>query len=138
MADFVGGAMTSCSRKSFVIVLFALMAAAGALAAPPKSYQYFRVGNPNDVTSNTSGGFVLMGGSTDVDAAFQWMCGKANGGDFLVIRATGTDAYDPYIQGLCPGINSVATLIIPSVAAANDPTTSISGRELRFRLASMP
>jgi hypothetical protein len=36
-----------------------------------------------------------MGGGTDVDAAFQWMCQRSGGGDFLVIRATGTDAYNP-------------------------------------------
>lgn len=66
-------------------------------------------------------GTVLMGGSTDVDAAFRWLCDRSGGGDFLVIRATGTDAYNPYIQELCPGINSVATLIIPSASAANDP-----------------
>jgi cyanophycinase len=62
-----------------------------------------------------------MGGGTDVDAAFQWMCQRSGNGDFLVIRATGTDAYNPYIQQLCPNENSVATLIIPNLAAANDP-----------------
>jgi len=62
-----------------------------------------------------------MGGGTDVDAAFQWMCQRAGNGDFLVIRATGTDAYNPYIQQLCPNINSVATLIIPNRTAASDP-----------------
>jgi len=71
-----------------------------------------------------TGGTVLMGGGTDVDAAFQWMCGLAGNGDFLVIRATGTDAYNPYIQELCPAANSVATLIIPSAAAANDPNVA--------------
>jgi cyanophycinase len=89
--------------------------------AAKKSYEYFRVGNTNDISASPTGGTVLMGGGTDVDAAFQWMCGRSGGGDFLVIRATGTDAYNPYIQSLCPSGNSVATLIIPSVAAANDP-----------------
>jgi cyanophycinase len=56
-----------------------------------------------------------------VDAAFQWMCQRSGNGDFLVIRATGTDAYNPYIQQLCPNENSVATLIIPNATAANDP-----------------
>jgi cyanophycinase len=86
-----------------------------------KQYSYFRVGNPNDVTTPTTAGTVLMGGGTDVDAAFQWMCGRSGNGDFLVIRATGTDAYNPYIQQLCPGENSVATLIIPNRTAASDP-----------------
>lgn len=62
-----------------------------------------------------------MGGGTDVDAAFQWMCQRSGIGDFLVIRATGTDAYSLYIKKLCPAENSVATLIIPNTAAANDP-----------------
>ncbi|HKS76203.1 MAG TPA: cyanophycinase [Terriglobales bacterium] len=86
-----------------------------------KKYSYYRVGNPNDVTTSTSPGTVLMGGGTDVDAAFQWMCGLSGNGDFLVIRATGTDAYNPYIQQLCPNENSVATLIIPNASAAADP-----------------
>ncbi len=38
-----------------------------------------------------------------------------------MIRATGTDAYNPYIQSLCPNENSVATLIIPNRTAASDP-----------------
>jgi cyanophycinase-like exopeptidase len=64
---------------------------------------------------------MLMGGSTDVDAAFEWLCSLAADGDLLVVRATGTDAYNPYIEGLCPDLNSVATLIIGSRRAANDP-----------------
>jgi cyanophycinase len=86
-----------------------------------KQYSYFREGNPGDVTTLTTAGTVLMGGSTDVDAAFQWMCGRSGNGDFLVIRATGTDAYNPYIRSLCPGSNSVATLIIPNRTMASDP-----------------
>lgn len=102
-----------------VAVLFMLGAVCPAF--PAKQYSYFRVGNPNDVATVTTSGTVLMGGGTDVDAAFQWMCQRSGNGDFLVIRATGTDAYNPYIQQLCPGENSVATLIIPNRTAASDP-----------------
>src|SRR5215467_12257125 len=86
-----------------------------------KAYSYSRVGSASNASPATTGGTVLMGGGTDVDAAFQWMCQRSGGGDFLVIRATGTDAYNPYIQSLCPSENSVATLIIPNRAAASDP-----------------
>jgi cyanophycinase len=86
-----------------------------------KKYSYYRVGSASDITAATAAGTVLMGGGTDVDAAFQWMCEKAGNGDFLVIRTTGTDAYNPYIYDLCPGVNSVATLIVPTATAANDP-----------------
>jgi cyanophycinase len=79
-----------------------------------------------------------MGGGNDVDEAFRWMCELNNGGDFLVIRATGTDAYNPYIQRLCRNsgrpANSVATLIIPSRQAANlqDVKTILSNAEAVF------
>jgi cyanophycinase-like exopeptidase len=105
--------------KTIAAFVAALFLAAPVFAA--KQYSYFRVGNANDVSTATTPGTVLMGGGTDVDAAFQWMCQRSGGGDFLVIRATGTDAYNPYIQSLCPAENSVATLIIPNLAAANDP-----------------
>ena len=105
--------------RSLQVLSVALFFCAPAFAA--KSYSYFRVGSANDITSSTTAGFVLMGGGTDVDAAFQWMCQRSGGGDFLVIRATGTDAYNPYIQQLCPAENSVATLIIPNRTAASDP-----------------
>lgn len=104
--------------KRFLCMLV-IFAALPAFAA--KQYSYYRVGNPNDVTTSTTAGIALEGGGTDVDAVYQWMCSLSGNGDFLVIRATGTDAYNPYIQQLCPNENSVATLIIPNLTAANDP-----------------
>lgn len=106
-----------------IVVLIAGVfgSASSALAAGGKpGYEYYVTGNGGDVTTSTSAGLVLMGGGTDVDAAFQWMIGKMNGGDFVVIRATGTDAYNPYIYGL-GAVDSVETVIIKSRAAASDP-----------------
>ena len=78
------------------------------------------VGNPADVIKPTIGGTVLAGGGTDVDEVFQWMINKTGAGDFVVIRASGTDAYNSYIYGL--GIvDSVETLLINSTELANDP-----------------
>jgi cyanophycinase len=48
------------------------------------------------------------------------MCERAGGGDFVVLRASGDEDYNPYIQGLCK-LNSVATLILKSREAAKDP-----------------
>src|SRR5438067_4168257 len=105
--------------RKFLLLLFVFSVVLPAVAA--KQYSYFRVGYSNDVFASTTPGTVLMGGGTDVDAAFQWICSLSGNVDFLVIRATGTDAYSPYIQQLCPNENSVATLIIPNRAAASDP-----------------
>jgi cyanophycinase-like exopeptidase len=52
------------------------------------------------------------------------MCQKAGGGDFVVIRTTGTDAYNPYIQQLCPQMDSVETIIITSTTGANSAYVS--------------
>jgi cyanophycinase len=106
-------------KNTVALLAMVLCCASNSFAA--KSYSYFRVGNPSDVSTATTAGTVLMGGGTDVDAAFQWMCQRSGNGDFLVIRATGTDAYNPYIQQLCPIENSVATLIIANRTAASDP-----------------
>jgi len=83
-------------------------------------YKYLRVGNATDIQTKTQGGFALLGGGKDLDRAFKWMCERSGGGDFLILRASGDDDYNPYIQGLCK-INSVATLILPDRAAAEDP-----------------
>jgi cyanophycinase len=109
-------------KRLIVPLLLALIVAAPADAGKVKA-NYFRVGNANDNSAvSMNRGVVLMGGSTDVDAAFVWMCGRAQGGDFLVVRATGTDAYNPYIADLCGNnANSVATVIVDSIAAASDP-----------------
>jgi cyanophycinase len=92
----------------------------GSAIAESAHYKYFRAGNAADTQAKTQGGFALMGGGTDLDRAFTWMCERSGGGDFLVLRARGDDAYNPYIQGLCH-LNSVSTLVIPDRIAASDP-----------------
>jgi cyanophycinase len=88
-----------------------------------KPYTYVRVGSPADAVAKTQAGFALMGGGTDLDEAFRWMCAHSGGGDFLILRSHGGDDYNPYVQGLCHE-NSVATLIVPSRAAAGDPAVA--------------
>ncbi|MGH9394316.1 MAG: cyanophycinase [Terriglobales bacterium] len=111
--------MVAAGQGARIAVLFGLLGAACAQTAP--AYQYLRAGRQDNVRVATRAGFALIGGGTDLDAAFQWMCQRSGNGDFLVLRASGTDAYNPYIEKLCPAEHSVATLILPSRAAALDP-----------------
>jgi cyanophycinase len=92
-------------------------------ACHAQSYKYFRLGNKNDIETHTTAGIAMMGGGTDLDEAFRWLCNKGNGGDFLILRARGDDDYNSYVSGLCKA-NSVATLIIPDRAAAGDPAVA--------------
>jgi cyanophycinase len=109
-----------------------LLLACPSFAASPH-YKYFRAGSSTDVQTKTQGGFALLGGGKDLDRVFKWMCERSGGGDFLVLRASGDDAYNPYIQGLCH-LNSVATLVMPDRAAAEDPfaATAIRNAEAVF------
>jgi cyanophycinase len=101
----------------FPIVFFPV---ARFAASPDAAYRYIRIGNPEDVRTIPAFGIALMGGGSDLDEAFRWLCDQGRGGDFLVLRAAGDDDYNAYVAGLCK-LNSIATLIIPSVEAAKDP-----------------
>lgn len=85
-----------------------------------QTYKYILTGRSQDAHTHSRFGIAMMGGGDDLDEAFSWLCQKADGGDFLVLRAAGDDEYNSYVAGLCRA-NSVATLIIPDRASAQDP-----------------
>lgn len=91
------------------------------------------IGDSSDVKTVTKAGLVIMGGGNDVDAAFRWMIARSGGGDIVVIRATGTDAYNEYVRSL-GNIHSVETLKIDSRTLANDPKVAhvIRNAEMLF------
>jgi cyanophycinase len=113
----------SRSLPAFAVLLLLVTLVATPLAYAQARYQYIRIGNPQDAVTKTEPGYALMGGGSDLDEVFQWLCGKAPAGDFLVLRAAGDDDYNDYINQLCHA-NSVATLIIPNREAAADPKVS--------------
>jgi cyanophycinase-like exopeptidase len=97
--------------------------AAVAHRAPSTAdYTYTRQGSSQNAGQMTGlGGVALEGGGTDVAAAFQWMISHMGGkGDFLVLTAVNNTGYNSYISKL-GGVNSVASLEIPSRAGAMDP-----------------
>ena len=83
------------------------------------SYTYYHRGSTQDVQRKTQGGLALMGGSTDVDEVFRWMADRGGNGDFLVLRGSGSDGYQEYIDQIAD-VNSVSTLVIRDSKAAED------------------
>ncbi|MDQ3069649.1 MAG: cyanophycinase [Acidobacteriota bacterium] len=77
-------------------------------------------GNPGDAKGRGQGGYVLAGGGTDQEAAFKWLIERSGGGDIVVIRASGADAYNKWILDL-GGADSVETIIFTDRSAASDP-----------------
>jgi cyanophycinase-like exopeptidase len=107
------------SLNKFTIASLLLLLLQDISAQP---YTSFLTGDAADVSPAVTQGIVLMGGATENDNAMRWFLNRSGGGDIVVIRATGSNGYNNYLYAqLGITVNSVETLVIPSVAAANDP-----------------
>ena len=86
-----------------------------------QSYTSYFTGSSQDAQVSSAGGICLMGGATEDDNAMQWFLQRANGGDVLVLRATGSNGYNNYFfSGLGVSVNSVETIVCHSAAASNE------------------
>ena len=86
-----------------------------------QDYEYWCIGNCNSFRRNTNPhpGIIIMGGSTDVDDAFRQQITWSDCGDFLIIRASGSNGYNSYIYNLgCS--SSVRTILINNRNGANN------------------
>jgi cyanophycinase-like exopeptidase len=110
--------MGQLSRMTSLAAALALCCASASWAAP--NYAHYVVGNPADVTTTATPLLVMQGGGTDVDENFVRMGAHSGGGDFVVIRASGTDAYNPYIYGRC-SCDSVEPFVFKNRNASFDP-----------------
>jgi cyanophycinase len=115
--------ISSVTKTNLGCLLLLFSVTSGANPAFAGSYKYIRIGNKEDVRTKPAAGIAMMGGGSDLDEAFAWLCNKGKGGDFLILRATGDDDYNSYVNKLCK-TNSVATLIIPDREAAEDPAVA--------------
>ena len=86
-----------------------------------QSYTSYFTGNQTDTTVIADYGICLMGGSTEDDRAMIWFLEKANGGDILIIRASGSDGYNDYFyEDLEVEVNSVETIVFNNATASSD------------------
>jgi cyanophycinase-like exopeptidase len=86
-----------------------------------QSYNSYFLGNVSDVVTSPKGGVCLMGGATEHDEAMKWFLQQADGGDVLVLRATGSNGYNDYmLNQLGVTINSVETIVCNNANASQD------------------
>lgn len=105
-------------RTSIILVLLLHV----AFFVHSQDFQSFFTGNDLDLVAEPKGGICLMGGASEDDEAMRWFLEKANGGDILVLRASGSDGYNEYLfSELGVTVNSVETIVFNHAAAANDP-----------------
>jgi cyanophycinase len=107
-------------RACMGIVALGFLLTPGAAA----KWRYFRDGNAADSTPKPQAGFALMGGGAQQDAAFKFLCERASGGDFLILRANTEDDYAQKVnketRSICP-LNSAATIVFTEREDSEDP-----------------
>lgn len=87
-----------------------------------QDYTSFFTGNTTNIETQPDFGICLMGGAQEDDNAMQWFLNRADGGDVVVVRTSGSDGYNDYFfNQLGVTINSVETLVINNVNGATDP-----------------
>jgi hypothetical protein len=91
-----------------------------AVACAQTPYQYYLTGNPADVHTPSKPGFALVGGGKDQDAVMRWFLERSGGGDVVVLRASGADGYNGYLNGLGK-VDSIESIVINTPEAARDP-----------------
>lgn len=88
----------------------------------PPGLMVYVTGDDADAEVAPAGpGLILMGGGTDVDAAFQWQVPLVAGGDVVVLRASGADGYNDYLFAEIGGVDSVETMLVDDKALAEEP-----------------
>lgn len=87
-----------------------------------QNYTEYHTGSSTNITTNHQPGVCLMGGATEQENAMIWFLNKADGGDIVVLRASGSDGYNDYFYlQLGVNINSVTTFVIHNETGALDP-----------------
>ena len=118
--------MSARASHLFRLALFACallpLTAIAADVPKPAAYEYFQIGHIHAATpEQTHGGLMLMGGGTEVDAAFAWLVAQAGHGHIVILRASGDDELQKYIYNDVGNVRSVQTLIFHDRAQASDP-----------------
>ena len=108
-------------KNTFTSLLCAVLTFA-AYSLNAQSYTSFLTGSPDDLEVQAQFGICLMGGGGESDEAMTWFLERANGGDVVVIRTSGSDGYNNYMfSELGVTLNSVETILFHGAEAATDP-----------------
>ena len=120
--------------KSLLYSLFLLLFSMGINACdktppadtpqPPQPEQglpkFYVIGSRFDKVTSPQGGVVLAGGGSDVDKAMQWFLRRADGGDVVVLRASGDSGYNGYLYNkVGVDVNSVTSIVFTDRSQAD-------------------
>jgi len=98
-----------------------------ALPLHSQDFTLYHTGSHQDTLTNPIGGICMMGGRRENDEAMKWFLNRADGGDVVILRASGSDGYNDYFfNDLGINLNSVTSIVFKSREASyNDTIQSI-------------
>jgi cyanophycinase-like exopeptidase len=103
------------------LILLSILFSA-SIPGDAQNFTSFMTGDSSDVLVDIQPGLILAGGGTDNNNAMRWMLRRAQGGDVLVLRASGNNGYNNYLfSQLGVAVNSVETIVFGNRAASFDP-----------------
>jgi len=104
-----------------ILFCFLLLVYSPSFGQNSSLYTSFITGDTTDIVAQPMGGACMMGGASEVDEAMQWFLNRADGGDVLVLRISGSDGYNNYMfSQLGVTVNSVETIVFDDTLAAYD------------------
>lgn len=110
------------NSRIFKHTIFSIILTCLAVAGQGQNYTSYFTGNTTDTVTIPQGGVCMMGGATEDDEAMKWFLARANGGDILVLRTSGSNGYNDYLySSLGIQVNSVETIVMKNAAASNEP-----------------
>lgn len=102
-------------------IIFAFAFLIQFFTAYGQTFDSYFLGNTTDLDTVGQGGICMMGGASEEDNAMIWFLERANQGDVLVLRTSGSDGYNDYmLNQLGVTINSVESIVCNSAAASNE------------------
>lgn len=122
-------------RPALCLGWIGLALSAAVTASAQLGYTYWLTGSGADANTQPLPGLLLAGGGPDNDDAMRWLLQRANGGDVVIIRASGADGYNDYLYSeLGVSVNSVETIRFDAASAAYDSAViaRIRGAEALF------
>ena len=106
----------------FMKIVFITLLFSFVLSLNAQNYTEYATGNSNDIDVAPTFGICMMGGASENDNAMIWFLERANGGDVVVLRASGSDGYNNYMYSqLGVSVNSVTTFVIHNENGALNP-----------------
>ena len=111
--------------KGLFLIIISILSCGSSKSPIPREVEenlplFYIYGVGGDVITPVLPGIVLAGGSTDNGDAMRWFLKRANGGDIVVLRSSGSDGYNKYLYSdLGVEVNTVTSVVITSREQAN-------------------